>query len=279
MLITIGWYVIFYLAAFVAGGLIASTNAGERMVWTGLIVAVIGGPLIAQLSKLARRLDRDKHTVRVELALYRFTWVWSTIWFGAALIAAWAVVDQFLYTYFFQNIIMLIASVSLIVAGWFARLAGTSSTYFRVDVAAGVVEYVGGAKPMSCALDELGAFEIEEVRRPRTTTHGVNPLWYQLTIAGFPGRLFADDVYPTNVTRLKTHLEERFRELRDLAAVRRVLAETPSGADYRGVSLDDALAVAVEDPGRRRIALAALTRDLDPEIRARASGIAPAPTS
>jgi hypothetical protein len=141
--INVLWYAAFASVALVAGWAIAATNAGEQMAWMGLAVTVIAGPLFAQLSRLARRLSVDKHSVRVELDDFRFTWMWSTIWFGGALIAAWAVMDQLFYTSNVQPKIITLGTVGLGAGAWFARVAGRKKEYLRVDLAAGVVEWAG----------------------------------------------------------------------------------------------------------------------------------------
>jgi len=92
--VNIAWYAVFYAFTGIAGWALAHTNSGEQNVWTGMVIAVIAGPLFAQLSKLARRWTVDKHSVRVELDDFRFSWLWSTFWVGGALIGAWAVADQ-----------------------------------------------------------------------------------------------------------------------------------------------------------------------------------------
>lgn len=270
------WYATFYVIALGAGWAIASTNAGEQMVAMGLGAAVIVGPVLAQLSKLARKLSVDKHSVRVELDDFRFTWIWTTIWFGGALIGAWAVMDQVFYTYNVQASILALGTGGLLVGAWFARVAGRKREYLRVDLAAGVAEYCGWGKTLACPLGELGRFEIQTYRRVNNSSRGrTSEDWHRLTVPGFPDREITDSVYPGGVRRLQARLQRQLDDLRDVSAVRRVLAETPTdGSTYRaGIGLEDAVKAAVEDPARRAAALRFLERDREGEIAARARSL------
>lgn len=264
------WYLVFHGVVFAIGTAIASTNAGERMVWTGMAITVVAGPLLAQFSKLARKLTVDKHAFRIELDDFRYAWLWSTIWFGGALIAAWALADQIFFTSRIEMSILALATAAMLVAGWFARIAGRKKAYLRVDVAAGVVESVDSTT-LAVPLAELGTFAIETYRRPNIG-RGHNPDWYRLVVPGFPKRVFADSVYPGGIQKLQARLQRQLDELRDVSAVRRALAETPAiDQNYRaGSSVAEAVAAAVADPARRRAALTFLTRDPDGEIQTRA---------
>jgi hypothetical protein len=113
-------------------------------------------------------------------------------------------------------------------------------------------------------------------RRPNIgNRHGHNPEWHRLIVSGFPGREIADSVYPGGVKKLQLRLQRQLDDLRDIARIRRVLAETPTeGSTYReGKSLADAVRDAVEDPQRRQIAIAYLTRDADVEIQNKARAL------
>lgn len=265
------WYLAWHATVLAIGWMIASANRGEEGVWVGAAIAILGGPAFTQLAKLARRLSTERYCVRVELHEFRFAWIWTTIWFGGSLIAGWAVADQLFFTYNVESSILAMGVAGMVVGGRFGRMAGRHHAFLRVDVAAGVVEYAGGGQPIAVPLAELAPFEVETYRKPyRTSRH--NPAWYRLRTPSLPNVVLADSVYPGGVQRLRAMLQTELDRLRDLAAVRRVLAETPTeGATYRaGPALADAVRAVVDDP---RPALRALRRDPDDEIRKRAHAL------
>ena len=266
------WYVAWHAAVLAVGWILATAHAGEPGVYLGAGIAVIAGPAFAQLSKLARRLSVERYSVRVELYDFRFTWVWTTFWFGGSLVAGWAVADALFASYNMDISILLAGILGMLAGGWFGRIAGRKHEHLRVDINAGVVEYVGG-KTVACPLAELGRFEIVKHKEPYDIRKRHRTEWFRLVAPGLPDVLLANSVYPKGVERLRARLQARFDELRDISAVRRVLAETTDGTSYRGVNLRDALRAAVDDPARLRGALTALAADPDPEIQRKARAL------
>ena len=265
------WYVTWHVTVLVVGWSIASAHHGEEGVWVGMAVAIAGGPAFAWFSGVARKLAVERYSVRVEVHEFRFTWIWMTIWFGGSSIAGWAVADQLFVSYRVEESILLMGIAGMLVGGWFARMAGRHGACLRVDLAAGVVEYVGGDKPIAVPIASFKPFVVEKYRKPYRMRH--NPDWFRLRTDSLPNVVIADSVYPGGVNRLQAKLQARIDELRDVAAVRRILAETPGvGSDFRaGPDVRDAIRAAVADPAQ---ALLALRSDPDAEIRARAHALA-----
>ena len=268
------WYVAWFAMAVGLGYLVAGSGGGEERVWIGAAVAVLCGPLFAWLAKVGRQLSQERYTVRVELHEFRFTWLWTMVWFGGALIGGWALAEELWVDYHQDGSVMLLASGGILVGGWFARMAGRKHEHLRVDLAAGVAEYIGARAPIACPLPDIGRWEVVTYKQRLTHRHRTQYSdWYKLVAPGFPGITFADTPYRSGIVRLQTKLQTQLDALRDVAAVRRVLADTPThGANFRaGPDLREAVRAVVDDP---QPALRALLRDPDADIRERARALA-----
>ena len=267
------WYVAWFAMALALGYVVARSGGSDERQWIGAALAVACGLFFAWLAKLGRRLSQERYTVRVELHEFRFTWLWTMIWFGGALIGGWALAEELWVDYMQDGTIMLLGAGGILAGGWFARMAGRKHEHLRVDLAAGVAEYVGATKTVACPLPDIGRWDVVTYKQRLTHRHRTELAdWYKLVAPGFPGITFADMPYPDGMRRLQAKLQAELDALRDIAAVRRVLADTPTdGANLRaGPALRDAVRAVVADP---QPALRALLRDPDAEIRHKAHSL------
>ncbi|HSD90802.1 MAG TPA: hypothetical protein VLB44_24925 [Kofleriaceae bacterium] len=157
------------------------------------------------------------------------------------------------------------APVALI--AWATLIVGVD--HLRIDVPGGMFEHVSGKKVRAVPLEELGSLTITPYKRlpgRRSST------WHKLEATGLPGLILCETISLAPVANLKGRLELAVAA----SAVRRVLAGHVNETEaFRAApELEAQLAAAVSDDGLRRAALGSLSRDLDPEIRARASSLA-----
>ncbi len=268
------WFAVWLATVLGVAYVLVRASDGEATVWLGLGISIVGGAAFAWLSSVARRVQQERHAVRIDLRTWRSVPVWTALWFGCALVAGWALVDDALASSRHEPMSLVLGAGGVALAGLFARIAGRARRYLRVDVPAGVVEYVGPEGVIACSVEELGRFEITK-HVPPYTGRRHRSVWHRLVAPGLPNIVLFESLDHARVMALQAAVQRRIDELADTSAVRRVLATT-STHDVAFRAAPDLAAAAckvVEDRERLGAALVALERDPDAEIGRTATAV------
>jgi len=143
------------------------------------------------------------------------------------------------------------------------RMMKRGPDHIRIHVPTGVVDHVTNGQTITMPLPRLSEMTITTYRRARGPNH---PDWHKLEVPGNPRHVLFEDINRPRVERLRTTLHEAVVQ----DAVRRLLAGEPLDASAAA----DPLAYVrrlVPEPIPRDAALAALEKDPDAQIAAKAA--------
>jgi hypothetical protein len=138
-----------------------------------------------------------------------------------------------------------------------------------VDVPAGMIHHTRGSYKKSCALDALGSLVVEKYSKRSGASGSQNRYldWYKLRAPGLD-TVIVDTPYEASAERMRERLDAFVAQ----SAVRSVLVVSPLDGDaFRDAPrIEEQLRVRVHEPERLRRALATLTDDPEPDVRAKA---------
>jgi hypothetical protein len=248
--------------------------------FVGFGLAVVVGLVFTWFARVGREAQHERGFIRIDLHGYELVPLWCAIGYGISVGGAWALLDELHALSHGESLIILLGAAGIVVGGGIARLSSGGKDYLRVDIAAGLVEFVGRGRTDSIPLDAVGTLAIVEYVSPHDKRYpSRRTKWYRLVspaLSETPDAYLFESVYPKSVESVRARLQPRLDRLRDASALRRVLAETPTiGTDFRaGPGLLETAQRAVADPEHRKRALWVLEGDPDPEIRRRARALA-----